>query len=338
MTLSGLKYWCVGCILLFFVACGEEVVEEPVPKIPDYVLVIHGGAGIFAADQFGSEREFQILKIINEALDIGEDILSNGGSSLDAVEKVIVFLEDNPEFNAGKGAVFTSERLNELDASIMDGATLDGGAVGGVRTVKNPISAARKVMTESPHVFLAGRGAEQFAASVGCEVVDNEYFFTQERFDVLLRVIENEQDKKQENESNIGTVGAVALDKGGNLAAGTSTGGMTNKKFGRIGDSPILGAGTYADNDGVAVSCTGHGEYFIRNAVAYDLNALVKYREISLDSAARHIIHEKLAKIGASGGLIAIDRQGNYTMPFNTRGMIRGMIRDGEERKVAIFK
>ncbi|TVQ49570.1 MAG: isoaspartyl peptidase/L-asparaginase [Saprospirales bacterium] len=299
---------------------------------PEFVFLVHGGAGVFHPDQLPEGREQEYLDAVNEALSIGEEILTNGGSALDAVEKAIIFLEDQPFLNAGKGAVFTAEGKNELDASIMDGQTMNAGAVGGVTTIKNPITAARKVMDQSPHVFLVGSGAEQFAASVGCEIVDPSHFFTQERFDALMRV----QEANPIPEDNRGTVGAVALDRYGNLAAGTSTGGMTNKRFGRVGDSPIIGAGTYADNNGCAVSGTGHGEFFIRYAVAYDLNAKLKYQVTSLETAANEIIHHKLKEAGGSGGLIAIDKDGNYTMPFNTGGMIRGVVTP-KYRKVEVY-
>ncbi|TVR88196.1 MAG: isoaspartyl peptidase/L-asparaginase [Saprospirales bacterium] len=321
---------------LVFSACesAAELDEEDKMEVPEYVMVVHGGAGVFALHDLPEGRKEEYIDAIEEALDIGEEILANGGSGLDAVVEVISLLEDNPIFNAGKGAVFTNEGVNELDASIMSGKDMDAGAVGGVTTVKNPIVAARKVMEKSPHVLLTGRGANQFAASVGCEIVDNSYFFTEERYNSMLRARESEAERMMED--TMGTVGVAVLDASGNLYAGTSTGGMTNKRFGRIGDSPIIGAGTYADNDGVAVSCTGHGEYFIRYAVAYDLNALVKYRGISLDSAATYIIHEKLIEAGGLGGLIAVDRNGNYSMPFNTNGMIRGVVKPGF-REVAIY-
>jgi L-asparaginase / beta-aspartyl-peptidase len=323
-------------VCTFFYSCGEaEQTGEPEVEVPDFVMVVHGGAGIYSLENLPENRKEEYLEAMEEALNIGEEILENGGSGLDAVVDVISYLEDHPLFNAGRGAVFTNEGINELDASIMSGKDLNAGAVGGVTTVRNPIDAAMKVMEESPHVFLSGKGANQFAASVGCVIVDNSFFYNEERYKSMLRAREQAA-KEMQNKGEMGTVGVAVLDMQGNLYAGTSTGGMTNKRFGRIGDSPIIGAGTYADNEGVAVSCTGHGEYFIRYAVAYDLNALVKYRGISVDSAARYIIHEKLPEAGASGGLIAVDKKGNYTMPYNTNGMARGVVKPGF-REVAIY-
>jgi len=320
-------------LLVIFTSCGsEESPQKDEVVEAGFVFLVHGGAGVFRLDQLPEGREQEYLDAVNRALDIGEKILANGGTALDAVQQAIVFLEDQPILNAGKGSVFTAEGKNELDASIMDGKTMNAGAVGGVRTIKNPIVAARKVMEQSPHVFMVGPGAEQFAASAGCEIVDPSYFFTEERFNALLRV----QEANPSPETNKGTVGAVALDTYGNLAAGTSTGGMTNKRFGRVGDSPIIGAGTYADNSGCAVSSTGHGEFFIRYAVAHDLNAMIKYKGISLDSAANLIVHHKLLEAGGSGGLIAVDKNGKYTMPFNTGGMIRGVV-TRDYRKAEVY-
>ncbi len=328
-----LVYTLVFCFVLFS-SCADAERKSHQEKVerPEFVFLVHGGAGVFHPDQLPEGREQEYLEAVEEALSIGEEILSSGGSAIDAVEKAIIFLEDQPFLNAGKGSVFTAEGTNELDASIMDGKTMNAGAVGGVTTVKNPITAARKVMEQSPHVFMVGAGAEQFAASVGCEIVDPSHFYTQERFDALMRV----QEANPSPEDNRGTVGAVALDRYGNLAAGTSTGGMTNKRFGRVGDSPIIGAGTYADNNGCAVSCTGHGEFFIRYAVAHDLNAKLKYQVTTLETAANEIIHHKLKDAGGSGGLIAVDKDGNYTMPFNTNGMIRGVVTP-EYREVAVY-
>jgi beta-aspartyl-peptidase (threonine type) len=311
-------------------------------EAPEYALVIHGGAGTIRKAQMSPEKEVEYLKALNDALDIGETILQSGGTALDAVEAVVVFLEDIPLFNAGKGAVFTHEGRNELDAAFMDGATLGAGAVAGVTIVKNPIRLARAVMEQSPHVMMAGRGAEEFAIAQGLETVPPDYFFTQERWNALERA------KAEENQSSgflfppsqdnkFGTVGCVALDKNGNIAAGTSTGGMTNKRFGRIGDSPIIGAGTYAENASCGVSATGHGEFFIRYTVAYDLASLIKYKGLSLPEAANFVIHEKLKSAGGEGGLIALDRQGNMVMSFNSEGMYRGFVRPGK-RFVGIYK
>jgi beta-aspartyl-peptidase (threonine type) len=255
---------------------------------------------------------------LQTALKIGEEILSSGGSSLDAVEKVIRYLEDNPDFNAGRGAVLTSEGKAELDASIMDGKDLSCGAVSNVKTVKNPISLARKVMENSPHVLFTSEGAESFAKQMNLEMVENEYFITpvvREKFEQRKKTTEN--DKK-------GTVGAVALDKLGNLAAGTSTGGMMLKMPGRVGDVPIIGAGTYADNRACAVSCTGKGEQYIRHAVAFNVSALMLYKKITLSEAVKEIFTERLRP--NDGGIIAVDKDGNYIMHYNTKSMLRGVV------------
>lgn len=308
---------------------------------PDYALVIHGGAGTILREHLTPEKEAEYTAALNAALDIGEAILKGGGNSLDAVEQTIMFLEDSPLFNAGKGAVFTHDGKNELDASLMDGATRNAGAIGGVTTVKNPIRAARAVMEQSEHVMLTGEGAEAFAREQGLEIVPPEYFFTQNRWDALQRALQAEDKKSGARFPNpdykYGTVGCVALDKQGNIVAGTSTGGMTNKRYNRIGDAPIIGAGTYANNATCGVSCTGHGEYFIRYAVAYDVNALMEYKEMSLQEATNYIIQEKLKAAGGSGGLVALDKEGNVAMPFNTPGMYRGYAKPGE-RKVGIFE
>lgn len=259
---------------------------------------------------------------------------------MDAIVKTINSLEDSPHFNAGKGAVFTHAETNELDASIMDGKTQNAGAVGGVKTIKNPINLARAVMDNSPHVMLSGKGAETFAEEQGIEKVDPSYFFTQDRFDSLQKIKKkNKQTGALEDypDWKFGTVGAAALDKNGNLAAGTSTGGMTNKRWGRIGDSPIIGAGTYANNATCAISSTGHGEYFIRYAVAYDISAMTAYTDKSFQEAADYVINDKLKTAGGSGGIIGVDKHGNVAMPFNTEGMYRGYIKPGE-RLIKIYK
>jgi len=284
---------------------------------------------LHATGNYTDEDELKYKERLEAALLAGAEILKNGGSSLDAVETAIRLLEDSPLFNAGKGAVFNADGVNELDASIMDGKTMNAGAVANVTTIKNPISAARKVMDESPHVMLIKEGAETFAQEIGLEIVDPTYFFTQKSWDALQRNKESEKS---------GTVGCVALDNEGNLAAGTSTGGMTNKKWGRVGDSPVIGAGTYADNSTCGVSATGHGEFFIRNVVAYDIAARMNYLNEPLASAADDIINNKLKALGANGGVIAMDKNGNIAMPFNTSGMFRGYLRAGEDVKVFIYK
>lgn len=303
-------------------------------------IAIHGGAGTILKENMSPEEEETYRAELREALLVGYEILKGGGSSLDAVEKAINILEDSPLFNAGKGAVFTNSGTNELDASIMDGKTLNAGAVAAVKHTKNPISLARLVMEKSPHVMLVGEGAAVFAEKLGMKPVPQEYFYTEKRWLQLQKIKAREKsvapDKpvprgSQSRTEKFGTVGVVALDQDGNLAAGTSTGGMTNKRFGRVGDSPIIGAGTYANNQTCAVSATGHGEYFIRGVIAYDVSALMQYGGLSLAEAADKVIREKLGAMGGSGGIIAIDREGNIAMPFNTAGMYRGyMDRNGK--------
>jgi len=296
------------------------------------VLVIHGGAGVIRKD-LTPEREKLVRADLEAALAAGYAVLKNGGSSLDAIEKAIVVLEDSPRFNAGKGAVFTHEGTNSLDASIMDGATLRAGAVAGVQRVKNPVLLARAVMEKSRHVMLAGDGAEEFAKSVGIELVDPSYFRTEERWQQLqeaLKADANKQASQLGRAIHYGTVGAVALDQQGHLAAATSTGGMTDKRWGRIGDSPIIGAGTYA-NAHCAVSATGWGEYYIRASAAHDICARVEYQRKSIAQASKEVVLEVIPKLGGDGGVIALDAEGNFATPFNTDGMYRAWIdRDGK--------
>jgi beta-aspartyl-peptidase (threonine type) len=293
-----------------------------------YGLVIHGGAGTITRKNMTEEKEKAYRKSLGEALNAGYTILENGGTSLDAVEAAVRIMEDSPLFNAGKGAVFTSAGTNELDASIMDGSTLQAGAVAGVKTIKNPITASRKVMEETWHVVLGGEGADNFAKEQGLEIVDNAYFHTDRRWKSL---------QKAKDKEKHGTVGCVALDKNGNLAAGTSTGGLTNKRWGRIGDSPIIGAGTYADNKTCGVSGTGQGEYFIRGNIAYDVSAMMEYKSISVSDAAKQVI-EKLTARGGRGGVIAMDSNGNIAMPFNTEGMYRGHMMKNQDTVIRIYK
>ena len=310
-------------IIFFLFSCAEKA-EQP------YGLVIHGGAGTITRENMSTEKEAEYISKLTAALKTGYAILEIGGSSIDAVEATIKVMEDSPLFNAGKGAVFTGAGTNELDASIMDGATLQGGAVAGVKTVKNPISAARKVMEETWHVLLAGEGADAFAKEQGLDIVDNSYFHTEHRFKSLIKAKEKEMEKH-------GTVGCVALDKKGNLAAGTSTGGLTNKRWGRVGDSPIIGAGTYASNKTCAVSGTGQGEYFIRGSVAFDIAAQMDYEKKSVQTAAQAVI-DKLTERGGTGGVIVMDSKGNIAMPFNTEGMYRGFYLNDGELTVKIYK
>jgi beta-aspartyl-peptidase (threonine type) len=311
-------------------------------------FVMHGGAGTIERSSMTPEREKAYRDKLTEALRAGFEVLNKGGACLDAVVAAITLLEDSPLFNAGKGAVFTNAGTNELDSSIMDGRTLKAGAVAGLKRVKNPILLARLVMEQSPHVMMTGEGAEVFAQQKGVELVDPKYFYTEERWQQLQKAKEAEKSpppkrSKLERETSpfdehkFGTVGAVCLDRAGNLGAGTSTGGTTNKRFGRVGDSPIIGAGTYANNETCAVSCTGDGEYFIRSVVAHDISAQMQYGGRSVEQAAEATL-EKVAKIGGTGGLIAIDRRGNFTMPFNTSGMYRGWIGPDAEPHVLIYR
>lgn len=315
--------------------------QAPKEKV---VLVIHGGAGTILKKNMTAEKEELYRAKLTEALQTGYGVLSKKGSSLDAVVATIKVMENSPLFNAGKGAVFTNEAKNELDASIMDGNTRNCGSVAGVTILKNPIEAAKAVMLQSEHVMMAGKGAERFALSKGVESVDPSYFHTENRAKQLKKA----QSKEAEGEGYLGnwegryykfgTVGAVALDHRGDIVAGTSTGGMTNKRYGRVGDSPIIGAGTYADNGSCGVSCTGHGEYFIRNMVAYDIAALMKYKGLSVEKAAKQVVQKNLKKMGGTGGIIALDAQGNATMEFNTPGMYRGYVTEDGEVNVLIYK
>lgn len=297
------------------------------------VLVIHGGAGTITRSGMTPEMEKQYRDGLEQSLRSGQAVLARGGSSIDAVETAIRVLEDNPLFNAGKGSVFTHEGKNELDAAIMDGKTKKAGSVAGVTIIRNPISAARAVMEKSPHVMMIGRGAELFATKMGLEIVDPSYFWTERRWKSLQRELQKEEQQKP-----IGTVGCVAVDKNGNLAAGTSTGGTNNKQFGRVGDAPIIGAGTYAENESVAVSATGHGEFFIRWTVAYDIAALMKYRGMTVQQAGDEVINKKLKAVGGEGGVIALDAKGNFAMPFNSEGMYRGWIGGDGVPHVLIYK
>lgn len=293
-----------------------------------FVLLIHGGCGNFTEEQIPKELQMVYQKALEDALSKGYEILNSGGSSLDAVEAAVVSLENCPLFNAGLGAVYTEAITYELDASIMDGKTLKAGAVAGVKHIKNPITAARKVMDKTEHVLLIGDGAEKFAKEQNITMVDESYFRTaQQKEKEFIKLMQNKN----------GTVGAVAIDKFGNLAAATSTGGMINKKVGRVGDSPIIGAGTYADNQACAVSGTGWGEYFIRNVIAYDINALMKYKNYTIEEAVDEVIHNKLNAQKASGGIIAIDKNGNYYFTSNTSGMFRGMIDNSGKPQTFLF-
>ena len=311
---------------------------------PPFGIAIHGGAGTITRAQFTDEQQQAYEAKLAEAVNAGHAVLAAGGEAMDAVIAAIQVLEDSPFFNAGKGAVYTFDGGHELDASLMNGADLAAGAVAGVTTVKSPIALARAVMEKSVHVMLSGEGAEQFASEQGLELVDNSYFNTDNRYQQLLDakkrlgVADYQAYQQLDDRFKYGTVGAVALDKQGNLAAGTSTGGMTAKRWGRVGDAPIIGAGTWADNASCAVSATGHGEYFIRYHVAADICSRVKYQGVDIVTAGDTVIHDVLLPAGGTGGVIIIDRQGNVHMPFNTEGMYRAQRVGNGAAEVAIYK
>jgi L-asparaginase / beta-aspartyl-peptidase len=341
-----------------------ELKQLQSPQKPRLGFMIHGGAGVIRKGSLSPEREKQYRAKLEEALMAGYKALQDGKSGLDAVEIAVKILEDSPLFNAGKGAVFTADGKNELDAAVMDGKTLMAGAVAGLHRVKNPITLARAVMEKSPHVMMIGAGAEKFAKEMNIELVEEKYFWTKERWDSLQRIIKEEQEKEKNKtqkakaeagisdfysaeqmtetqrlaENKFGTVGAVALDKNGNLAAGTSTGGMTYKKYGRVGDVPIIGAGTYANNNTCAVSATGWGEFFIRLGVARDISALMEYSALPIQQAADNVIQQKLQKLGGDGGIIAIDKFGNMAVSFNSEGMYRAYINSEGKPVVEIYK
>jgi beta-aspartyl-peptidase (threonine type) len=334
-------------------AAKEESAQATAPagsNKPQWGIVIHGGAGVIRRETLSPEKEAAYRAKLTEALQAGHAILARGGASLDAVSAAIRIMEDSPLFNAGKGAVFNHDGQNEMDAAIMDGRTLRAGAVAGVHHVKNPIALARKVMESSPHVMMVGDGAEVFAKQQGIELVPAEYFRTEERWEQLQKALEQEKASSGQPSSSLwpnrdpatggnkfGTVGAVALDQSGNLAAGTSTGGMTNKRYGRVGDSPIIGAGTYA-NPRCAISATGHGEFFIRYTVAHDICARMEYLKQPLKEAASFVVMDELVKAGGEGGVIAMDAQGHVATPFNSPGMYRGYMGEDGTPHVAIFQ
>jgi beta-aspartyl-peptidase (threonine type) len=321
-------------------------------------LAIHGGAGTILRSEMTAELETEYLGGLRNALEKGFEVLQKNGSALDAVERAVVELEDFPLFNAGRGSVFTHEGKNEMDAAVIDGKSFKAGAVAFLKNVKNPIKLARLVMERTEHILLAGNGANEFAHEMNVEFEDDAYFFTDFRYQQLLKAraagviqldhtaeepeiikeeIEDNRKSQIANRKSLGTVGAVACDFEGNLAAATSTGGMTNKKFGRIGDTPIIGAGTYAENATCAVSCTGYGEYFMLGVTAFDVAARMKYKNLSLEEAARETI-ERLTEIGGEGGFIAVDSWGNVVLPFNSDGMYRGFVKENGEIKVEIYR
>lgn len=343
--------------VLAFTACADKQnqlenntqtkVETQSNPGENFGIVLHGGAGTILKKNVSDSLENAYKSKLEEAIRAGYDILENGGDALDAVTATINILEDSPLFNSARGAVFTHEGRNELDASIMDGSNLNAGAVAGVRHIKNPINLARDVMDKSPHVMLYGPGAEEFARGLGYEMMDTTYFYTQEQYDVLQRVIQREKEKDFKkvsvtdpvlNDYKFGTVGCAALDKNGNLAAGTSTGGMTNKRWNRIGDSPIIGAGTYANNNTAAISATGWGEFFIRTSATHDISALMEYKGLSLKEATEEVIQKKIPDLGGDGGIIAIDKNGNIVMEFNTEGMFRASLNSKKELVIGLYK
>lgn len=339
-----IRFTPVFLFLFLSMACdSRKITTTSIEEKAPVTLVIHGGAGTILRENMTPEREQAYHQALTAALDTGYAVLSGGGKSLDAVMAAITSMENSPLFNAGKGAVFTSAGKNELDASIMDGNTLEAGAVAGVTTIRNPIQAAYRVMTASEHVMLTGRGAEEFAEEQGLEIVDPSYFVDSARYQQYLRSREPKtgdaaKAAHAEVQKKFGTVGAVALDQYGNIAAGTSTGGMLNKRYGRVGDSPIIGAGTYANNNTCGASSTGWGEFFIRLAVAHDISATMEYTGASLRDAADAVIMKKLTRLGGTGGIVALDRRGNIAMTFNTSGMYRGYIKAKGEAKTFIYK
>ena len=343
----------IASILLISFGCKTEETSTKkivIKKVNDFAIIIHGGAGTILKKNMSDEKEAAYKAKLEEAIRTGHVILKNGGTSQEAVMRTIQIMEESPLFNAGKGAVFTHEETNELDASFMDGKTLNAGAVAGVTSVKSPIELAIKVMTDSDHVMLSGKGAASFAEEKGLEIVDPSYFYTEKRFKSLQRIKNRNKtaldhdDKKAAfydadiKNAKFGTVGCVALDKNGNISAGTSTGGMTNKRWGRIGDSPIIGSGTYANNKTCGVSSTGWGEYFIRGQVAYDISAQIAYQQKTLKQATKDVIQNKLTALGGTGGVVALDKNGNMSFEFNTAGMYRASMNDKGDLVLKIYK
>ena len=306
-----------------------------------FSIAIHGGAGTLVKGMMTADLEAQYKSVLKEALSTGYAVLENGGTSIDAVEKAVIILEDSHLFNAGKGAVFTADESHEMDASIMNGKTLNAGAVSLISGIKNPVSLAKDVMEKSEHVFLAGEGAMQFAKMNAYKIEKDTYFYDEFRHQQWLEIKDTDSfqlDHATKKDSKFGTVGAVACDQNGNIAAATSTGGMTNKKFGRVGDSPMIGAGNYANNKTCAISCTGSGEFFIRGVVSYDVACLMEHKEMSLEEASKEVIHKRILEIGGDGGLIAVDAKGNIAMPFNTEGMYRASKSSNGEEELSIYK
>ncbi|MEX1382489.1 isoaspartyl peptidase/L-asparaginase family protein [Lutibacter sp.] len=337
--------------LLLIISCKENTSEKKIKPTRDpnsFAIVIHGGAGGIKKEYFTEAQQVAYTQKLQEALDAGYTILENGGISLDAIQAAINIMEDSPLFNAGKGAVYNSEGNQEMDAAIMDGNTLNAGAIAGVNHIKNPILAARMVMDSSKHVLLSGKGAEIIAAKYGIEMVDSSYFFTEKRMNQLKKLQGKEKTEldhsafliKNEliDDHKYGTVGAVAIDKSGNIAAGTSTGGMTNKKYGRIGDVPIIGAGTYANNLTCGISATGTGEYFIRTVAAHEVSSLIKFNHFSPAEALHEVLFNQIGPLGGEGGMILLDKNGDVYWDFNSSGMFRGFKKSSGETKVEMFE
>lgn len=351
LTFIGALFFMIGCQNPASEASKQTSSTSKITAKQDngsFGIVIHGGAGTILKSQMTDSMEQAYEAKLEESIRAGHEILERGGTALEAIKASIVIMEDSPLFNAGKGAVFTHEETNELDASIMDGSNLNAGAVAGVTHIKNPIVLAEEVMMNSEHVMLAGKGAEEFAQTRGIDLLDPSYFYTERRFQSLQRAKAAQKVKLDHDDKTafldpysknykFGTVGCVALDKQGNLAAGTSTGGMTNKRWNRIGDAPIIGAGTYANNATCAVSSTGWGEYFIRAMVAHDISAMMEYKGISLKEASQEVIQKKVPELGGDGGIIAIDKEGNVSMEFNTAGMYRAHMNDRGELYIGIY-
>ena len=336
-------------IALLIFSCDKKTDTTKKPKEIPFAIVIHGGAGYLSKENMPLKKQKQYKMALEKALNKGYEILENGGTAIDAVQNTLIILENSPLFNAGKGAVFDNQGKNKMDASIMDGKTLNTGAVAGISNVKNPIQLARIVMDSTKHVLLSGKGAEIFAEQHHLKFEKDAYFYTKKQHENLLKVQKKERELKlgkavakketdKKGNQKYGTVGAVALDKTGNIAAGTSTGGLTNKKYGRIGDSPIIGAGTYANNNVCGVSCTGIGEYFIRTLAAHEVSSLIQYKKLSAKEAIKEVIHQQIANLGGKGGMIVLDKYGNIAWDFNTKGMFRAYKKSTGENKTSFFE
>ncbi len=347
MTKSYLKS-ILFLVSILSISCAKKEEIIKIPKAIPFAIVIHGGAGYITKETMSADKQKKYNNALKKALNAGYKTLADGGTSIDAVQNTLTILEDSPLFNAGKGAVFDNQGKNKMDASIMDGNTLNAGAVTGISNVKNPILLARMVMDSSKHVFLSGKGAEIFAEQHHLKFENDAYFYTKKQHNYLLKVQKRERDAKLKvaisttkihtlENSKYATVGAVALDKNGNIAAGTSTGGLTNKKYGRIGDSPIIGAGTYANNTTCGVSCTGTGEYFIRTLAAHEVSNLIQYKKLTAKEAVKEVIHNQINTLGGKGGMIVLDKYGNIAWDFNTKGMFRAYKKSTGENEITFF-